>query len=80
MVTPAGAGSGLITFALRGYDPRRVVAELEQSDIVLRNLHDPEALRVSTGFFNDDEDIARLVEGLRAITAKDPEALAPPLF
>ena len=80
MVTPAGAASGLVTFALRGYDPARVVAELEQSDIVVRNLHDPEALRVSTGFFNDDEDIVRLVDGLRAITAKDPEALAPPLF
>ena len=80
MITPGGAGSGLVTFALRGYDPRRVVAELEQSDIVLRNLADPESLRISTGFFNDDEDIARLVEGLRAITAMDPEALAPPLF
>lgn len=80
MVTPPGAGSGLVTFALRGYDPRRVVAELERSDVVVRNLHDPEALRVSTGFFNDDEDIARLVEGLRAITAMDPDALAPPLF
>ena len=80
MVTRAGAGSGLITFALRGYDPRRVVAELEKSDIVVRNLGDPEALRVSTGFFNDDEDISRLVEGLRTITAMDPEALAPPLF
>ncbi len=80
MVTPPGAGSGLVTFALHGYDPRRVVAELERSDVVLRNLHDPEALRVSTGFFNDDEDIARLVEGLRAITAMDPDALAAPLF
>ena len=80
MVTPPGAGSGLVTFALRGYDPRRVVAELERSDVVVRNLHDPEALRVSTGFFNDDEDIARLVEGLRAITAMDPDALAAPLF
>ena len=80
MVTPPGAGSGLVTFALRGYDPPRVVAELEKSDIVVRNLKDPEALRVSTGFFNDGEDIARLVEGLRAITAKAPDELAPPLF
>ena len=80
MVTPAGAGSGLVTFALRGYDPSRVVAELEQSDIVVRNLSEPEALRVSTGFFNDDEDISRLVEALREVTAKDPEALAAPLF
>ena len=80
MVTRADAGSGLLTFALRGYDHGRVVAELEKSDIVIRNLHAPDALRVSTGFYNDDEDIARLVEGLRAITAKDPEDLAPPLF
>ena len=56
------------------------MAELEQSDIVVRNLSDPEALRVSTGFFNDDEDISRLVEALRSITAMDPEALSPPLF
>ena len=80
MVTPSCAGSGLLTFALRGYDHSRVVAELEKSGIVVRNLHDPDALRVSTGFYNNDEDIARLVEGLRAITAMDPEALAPPLF
>ena len=80
MVTPAGAGSGLITFALRGYDPARVVAELERSDIVVRNLRQPETLRISTGFFNNEDDIARLVEGLRAITGMDPEALAPAFF
>ena len=80
MVTPPCAGSGLLTFVLRGYDHSRVVAELEKSGIVVRNLHDPDALRISTGFYNNDEDIARLVEGLRAITAMDPEALAPPLF
>ena len=46
----------------------------------MRNLSDPEALRVSTGFFNDNEDISRLVEALREVSAKDPEALAAPLF
>ena len=80
MVTRADAGSGLLTFALRGYDPRRVVARLEEQDVVLRNLGHPRALRISTGFYNNHDDIARLVEGLRAIAAADPESLPPPLF
>ena len=80
MVTRADAGSGLVTFGLRGYDPRRVMVELEKSGVVLRSLRHPEALRISTGFYNNDEDIARLVEGLEAITALDPESLPPPLF
>ena len=80
MVTRADAGSGLLTFALRGYDPKRVVARMEEIGVVLRNLGHPRALRISTGFYNNHDDIARVVEGLRAIAAADPESLPPPLF
>jgi L-cysteine/cystine lyase len=75
VVTPPGPQAGLITFNLEGYDPARVMTRLSEEEIILRFLAQPYALRISTGFYNTEADIDRLISALKAILAGEPEAL-----
>ncbi len=75
VLTPSGPPAGLITFSLAGYDPARVMIALAQEGIILRFLHHPYALRISTGFYNTEEEIDRLAAALKAIQARDPDSL-----
>jgi len=78
VLSPPPPQAGLLTFVLDGYDPARVSSYLEAADIIIRYLPRPYALRVSTGFYNDQFDIDRLVETLTEILTMDPEDL--PVF
>ena len=75
VITPPGPQAGLITFNVDGYDPPRVMTKLGEEGIVLRFVPTPHALRISTGFYNSEADIDRLVAGLQAIQKIDPELL-----
>lgn len=75
LLTQPGPQSGLTCFVLEGYDPARVVAKLAEEKIIIRFLGHPYCLRVSTGFYNTEQDIARLVEVLTHITHLSPDAL-----
>ncbi|MEW5960823.1 MAG: aminotransferase class V-fold PLP-dependent enzyme, partial [Chloroflexota bacterium] len=78
VITPAAARAGLITFSLEGYDPARVMIRLAEEGLILRYIDHPYALRISTGFYNTEADIDRLVAALQAIQDSDPESL--PVF
>lgn len=78
MITPPGSQAGLVTFNLDGYDPARVMMKLLADNIIVRFLGDPYALRISTGFYNSEADIDRLINGLKAIQQLDPDSL--PMF
>lgn len=75
LYTQKSAGSGLITFALDDYDPPRVMVKLNESNIVLRYLTLPSALRVSVGFYNTEQDIDTLIDHLRQIQQLNPDDL-----
>lgn len=75
VITPSGKQSGLTTFLLEGYDPPRVVTKLDQEGIIIRYIGQPYALRVSTGFYNTEADIDRLIATLKTIAASDPDSL-----
>lgn len=75
MITRAPGESGLLSFYLDGYDSARVVAKLAQENIIIRFLGHPYCLRVSTGFYNNEEDIDRLVSVLDEVTQQSPDAL-----
>jgi len=77
IITPAGPQAGLVTFNLDGYDPPRVMAKLAGEKIVLRFIKHPYALRISTGFYNTETDIDRLVTALQTVLASDPDSLPP---
>jgi L-cysteine/cystine lyase len=72
VITPQ---AGLVTFNMEGYDPARVTTKLVEDEIILRFLEQPYALRISTGFYNTEADIDRLISALESILAGDPEAL-----
>jgi L-cysteine/cystine lyase len=78
--TPVGTPSGLTNFAFAGWEPAAVVEELGECGVVIRSIRHPEGLRVSTGFYNDQGDIDRLVAALREVrrlTPHPPRAHAP---
>lgn len=72
MVTPREALGGLIAFNVEGITPPELTERLaEEHNVtiryVTRYINNPDAARVSVGFYNDEEDITRLVAALTAI-------------
>jgi L-cysteine/cystine lyase len=68
LLTPQPGTSGLVAFMFDGHDDAEVVKQLaQQHNIYIRNLHSTHALRVSTGFYNTEEDIDKLVQALKEI-------------
>lgn len=62
MLTPHPGESGLVAFRLEGKDDAGVVKVLaEQHNILIRNIPSTHALRISTGFYNTEEEIDTLV-------------------
>ncbi|HVB76106.1 MAG TPA: aminotransferase class V-fold PLP-dependent enzyme [Ktedonobacteraceae bacterium] len=68
MLTPRAGESGLIAFRLSGKGDAEVVKYLnEKHNIYIRNIPSTHALRVSTGFYNTEEEIDTLVKALREL-------------
>jgi L-cysteine/cystine lyase len=68
MLTQLPGASGLVSFLLEGHDVKEVVKQLrEQHNIYIRDIPSTKSLRISTGFYNTEEDIDKLVEALRKI-------------
>jgi L-cysteine/cystine lyase len=58
---------GLTAFSLAGCEPEATVDALVQRGVVIRSLAQSAGLRVSTGFFTDDNELNQLRDGLLAI-------------
>lgn len=65
MYTPKDNMAGLVHFTVDGIAPADVTARLAEGGVMIRHTPFPQANRVSTGFYNSEEDIDRLA---RAIT------------
>jgi len=66
LLTPRPGASGLVTFKIEGYDVEEVVKRLkDEHNIYIRSIPSIEALRVSTGFYNTEEEIDMLVRALQ---------------
>lgn len=68
IITPPDR-AGLIAFRLEGVDPEAAVARLAEADVVVRSIKQPSCLRASLAFFNTEEDVERLAEGIRRVAA-----------
>ncbi len=63
--TPQPGASGLLSFSVAGYKDADIVTRLrEQHNIYIRNIPSMGALRVSTGFYNTEEEIDSLTQAL----------------
>lgn len=72
VVTPKEALSGLIAFNIEGIDPpelnKRLAAEHNVTiRYVARYINNPDAARVSLGFYNNEDDVQRMLTGIQAI-------------
>lgn len=70
ILTPRSADSGLLTFAVEGREPERLVRELwAKRRIVVRSIPKPVALRASFHAFNDEADVEALVKAVAELAA-----------
>jgi L-cysteine/cystine lyase len=68
MLTPRAGESGLVAFRLEGKNETEVVNNLRDThNFYIRNIPSTHALRISTGFYNTEEEIDTLVRALRAM-------------
>jgi L-cysteine/cystine lyase len=66
MLTPRPGESGLVSFKLEGCDDTEVVTYLrDKHNIYIRNIPTTNSLRISTGFYNTEEEIDQLVTALK---------------
>jgi L-cysteine/cystine lyase len=61
MITPADHMAGLIHFTVNGIAAETVSAQLTERGFAVRSISDPQAVRVSTGFYNTEAEIDQLV-------------------
>lgn len=71
LLTPEPGASGLLAFQIEGQkETSEIVKQLsEQHNISIRDIPTTKALRVSTGFYNTEEEIDTLIEALSSIIA-----------
>ena len=72
VVTPKEALSGLIAFTVEGIEPTELNKRLaEEHNVTIRYvqkyINNPDAARVSLGFYNNDDDIDKFINGLKKV-------------
>ncbi|HEY4387333.1 MAG TPA: aminotransferase class V-fold PLP-dependent enzyme [Ktedonobacteraceae bacterium] len=66
LLTPKAGASGILAFTIEGKDEKEIVKTLsEQHSIQIRSIPETHALRVSTGFYNTEEEIDLLAQALQ---------------
>lgn len=66
MLTPRPGESGLVSFKLEGRDDAETVTYLrDKHNIYIRNIPSTKSLRISTGFYNIEEEIDKVVAALQ---------------
>jgi L-cysteine/cystine lyase len=68
LLTPARHG-GLVTFACPGRDTAKIAERLRAQQFVFRHLDELQAFRISTAFFNTEDEIDRFIAAVGACTS-----------
>ncbi len=78
MVTPANHGSTLVTFRIGGWTAAQAVRELgPRVFAIIRDLPPIDAVRISVGFWNTEEELERFASCVDLIAAYTPETIPP---
>jgi selenocysteine lyase/cysteine desulfurase len=68
----------LVTFRISGWPAEAALDELgARVFLIARTLPGLDALRISVGFFNSDEELERLASAVELLAAHTPETLPP---
>ncbi len=69
--TSRESACGLVTVSLEGWPPADLTTALqERLNVVGRTVHDPDGIRFSTHFFNTEEEVERVVDALKQLSAE----------
>jgi L-cysteine/cystine lyase len=69
LLTPRERMAGLVHFRVDGSAPADLTTKLDATGFLIRDTHDPDANRVSTGFYNTEaeiDDLCRAIQEIRA--------------
>ncbi len=69
LLTPRERMAGLVHFRVEGIAPAELTAKLDAAGFLIRDTHDPDANRVSTGFYNTEAEIDDLCQAIQRIQA-----------
>lgn len=78
LLTPVGSMGTLITFRIRGWTALGATAELSaRTFAIIRDIPALDAIRISVGFWNTEEEIERFAQGVELLAAHTPESIPP---
>lgn len=67
VITPKARMAGLTSFNLAGMEPDTLVKALDERGFTLRTIPEPACVRLSTGFYNTEEEIKNLCAAIEEI-------------
>lgn len=70
IITPAGTEAGFVHFHVDGWEPKDLCDHLNKKKFMIRPVpkpHVPTPIRISTGFYNEEEELELLAENLKEL-------------
>lgn len=78
LLTPRDRMGTLVTFRMRGWEAQAGLDELAaRTSVVARTIVALDAIRFSVGFFTSEEELDRVLDGVRLIAGHDAASLPP---
>ena len=78
MVTPPDQGGTLVTFRIAGWTAAAAVAELgARVFAIIRDLPPIDAIRISVGFWNTEDELERFAAAVELLAAHGPDTIPP---
>jgi L-cysteine/cystine lyase len=78
VLTPRHAMATLVTFRIAGWPAQQALDELgSRVFAIARTIPTLDALRISVGFFNSEDELERLAEAVALLASHTPETLPP---
>ncbi len=75
LLTPKANMAGLISFNLAGIEPNDLVTTLFERGFILRTIPSPSCVRMSTGFYNTEEEITTLGAAIEEVKRELPKTM-----
>jgi L-cysteine/cystine lyase len=78
LLTPLDRMGNLVTFRIAGWPAQQAMDELAARVFaIIRTIASLDALRISVGFFNSDEELDRFAGAVELLAAHNPETIPP---
>ena len=78
LLTPRHQMGTLVTFRIRAWSAEAGLEELTlRTSVIARTIVSLDAIRLSVGFFNTEEELERVLDGVRLLAVHGPESLPP---